>query len=604
MAEAATILPMQKATRKKLGRITLCSRKGSRYTPMIKPARGGWWEIECEPHVMMRLKRTFGRADVKRFSKLHLRDTDEVCRDLQWFVQRFPLQIDHADYLNQQAESHDRRIIDFDNILSGAVDSRTFDLAIPARQYQQIAADLWLRAKGLLVADDVGIGKTLIAIAGLTRPELRPALVVTLTHLPMQWEREIHKFAPDLTTHIIKKGSPYDVTKPKGRRTKKAEAPGQVSLFEERFPDVLIINYHKLAGWADLLGDRIRSVVFDECQELRRGDSQKYTAGEHLAHGAEYALGLSATPIYNYGGEMYNIITVLRRDSLGTRDEFMREWCRASWNYDKARISDPKAFGTYLREGGLMIRRTRADVNRELPPLTKVPHYIECDPKVLDDVTDSASELARIILSTDSAFTERGQAARELDWKLRQATGLSKAPYVADFVKMLVESGEKVVLYGWHRAVYTLWAERLKEYSPAFFTGTESPNQKEKAREAFCEGDSKILIMSLRAGAGLDGLQHYTRTVVFGELDWSPGVHEQNEGRVSRDGQTDPVVAYYLVSDHGSDPVVADVLGLKRSQIEGIRDPSAELVERLDSGADRIKKLAAGYLKQREQSEC
>lgn len=524
MNEPAMVVPIRKPERRMLGTIAFCERKGNRYKKAKPPLPGAWWEVECEPHVMMRLKRTFGRADKRQFGKLHLRNTDEVCRDLQWFLGRYPLEVEESKYLEWRSTEHEQQAVEFENLLSGAVDPRTFDLAIPARQYQQVAADLWLRAKGLLVADDLGLGKTLVGIAGLTKPELRPALVVTLTHLPMQWKREIEKFAPGLKTHIVKKGTPYDVTIPTGHRAK----TGQGVLFEERFPDVLVINYHKLAGWGDVLAGRVRSCIFDECQELRIPTSAKYTAAKHIAESSSYALGLSATPVYNYGGEMYHIMQVLRRDALGTHGEFMREWCDgAGWQGDKSKVVNPKAFGTHLRETGLMIRRTRSDVGRELPAVTKVPHYINVDTKALDAVADSAAELAKIILSKNSAVLERGQAARDLDWKLRQATGISKAPYVAEFVKMLLESEDKIVLYGWHREVYTLWAERLKEYKPVFFTGTESPVQKERSRLEFCAGDAKILIMSLRAGAGLDGLQEHSRTVVFGELDWSPGVHDQ-----------------------------------------------------------------------------
>jgi len=573
-----------------VGRAYLCEKADLGYQKIDAPKAGCWWGIEAEPHVMMKIKRIFGRADARGFGVLHLRATDEVCRDLQWFCERYPLEIEARNYLDEKATAHENQLAAFDGLLSGAVSPRSFDLAIPARKYQQIATDLWLRSKGLLVADDVGLGKTLIAIAGLTKPELRPALVVTLSHLPPQWEREVHKFAPGLRTHILKKGSPYDITDPpRGKRSK-----NQVKLFDDRFPDVVICNYHKLAGWAETLAGKIKGIVFDECQELRRSESAKYAAAEHLTLHGEYALGLSATPIYNYGDEMFNVLNALRRDALGTRDEFIREWC----GYDAHSIKEPKAFGSYLRESGLMIRRTRSDVKRELPPVIKIPHYIEANPDALNKVADSASELARIILDKNSAFTEKGQASRDLDWRLRQATGISKAPYVADFVRMLIESGEKVVLFGWHREVYSIWLSRLKQYNPVLYTGSESTKQKEESRLAFCNGDSRLLIMSLRSGAGLDGLQLHCRTVVFGELDWSPGVHEQNEGRISRDGQKDPVTAYYLLSDSGSDPVVADVLGIKRGQIQGIRDPNAELVEKLDTGKDRIKHLAAAYLQQ------
>ncbi len=70
---------------------------------------------------------------------------------------------------------------------------------------------------------------------------------------------------------------------------------------------------------------------------------------------------------------------------------------------------------------------------------------------------------------------------------MRQATGIAKAPYVAEFVRMLVESGESVMLYGWHRDVYNIWLERLAEFNPVMYTGTEGPAAKERSKQAFLE---------------------------------------------------------------------------------------------------------------------
>ena len=281
---------------------------------------------------------------------------------------------------------------------------------------------------------------------------------------------------------------------------------------------------------------------------------------------------------------------------LGTAGEFFTEWCSGGYGGPKAKIKEPAAFGTYLREQGALLRRTRTDVNRELPPLSTPIHHVEADTGALAKVEKNAAELARLILTAGGAGFEKMKASEELSYLLRQATGIAKAPYVATFVRLLVESGERVVLYGWHRAVYDIWLSQLEDLKPAMYTGTESPAKKERSFDRFTKGDSKVLIISLRAGAGLDGLQHNCRTVVFGELDWSPGVHEQCVGRVFRDGQRDPVVAYMLVSDSGSDPVIADVLGLKRAQIEGVRDPDAPLVERLQASPDNVQTLASRYL--------
>jgi hypothetical protein len=245
-----------------------------------------------------------------------------------------------------------------------------------------------------------------------------------------------------------------------------------------------------------------------------------------------------------------------------------------------------------------MIRHTREQVGRELPPIIRVPHRIGSDRAALDSVENSAAELARLILQQNE--TERGQkwlASEQLNSMLRQATGIAKAPYVADFVRILVESGERVVLCGWHREVYAIWNAKLADLQPIMYTGSETAAAKLKAKESFVNGESNILMLSLRSGAGLDGLQEVASSIVFGELDWSPGVHEQCIGRVARDGQKKSVVAYFLVADDGADPVIAEALGLKREQIEGIRNPDQDLIEKLDTSGDRTRRLAEFYLK-------
>lgn len=553
------------------------------------------WRIDAEPHVASRLKRTFARIHAHQIAIIDIADTIDTCRDLLWFLDRYPLAIepDDLEYMTERANAHRERESLVARMLSGTYEARAFELALPPRDYQRVAADLCLASGGLLLADDVGLGKTCVGICTISDPAARPALVITLTNLPTQWANEIAKFAPRLRVHVIKNGPLYDVCDPPRRGRKK----NQDALIRE-VPDVIITSYSKLAKWADHLAPLVKSVVFDEAQELRRNEpdkpSAKVNAAKHVRESCSFALGLTATPVYNYGDEIFNLIEVLKPGALGTHGEFLTEW--------GSPVRDPKAFGSYLRESGIMLRRTRADVNRELPPLTRIPHHIECDSEALAAVETAATKLAEIILeSSGGARGDRMRASEELSMLVRQATGVAKAPYVAEFVRMLVESGERVLLYGWHRDVYAIWNERLADLKPAMYTGSESVVQKAEARRRFLEGETPVLIMSLRAGAGLDGLQYAAcRTVVFGELDWSPGVHEQCEGRPHRDGQPDPVAAYYLLANSGSDPIVADVLGVKSSQAEGIRDPNAELVEKLTVDPERIKRLAASYLQKRK----
>jgi hypothetical protein len=160
----------------------------------------------------------------------------------------------------------------------------------------------------------------------------------------------------------------------------------------------------------------------------------------------------------------------------------------------------------------------------------------------------------------------------------------------------------KWVLFGHHHAVYDLWGEHLSDparggdIKPAFYTGRETPAQKAAAAARFVAGDTPVLVMANRAGFGLDGLQKVCRTVVIGELDWAPAVHEQGIARAARDGQEHPVQAWYLVSGAGSDPVLAEVLGLKRAQAEPLRDPDVPLSEDLAVDANYVARLAEAFL--------
>lgn len=542
------------------------------------------WRLEVEPHVAMKLKQVFGKIRKRAARVLLLSATEENCRDLEWFMQRYPLEIEGGDVLDSRARGFDARAEEAWKIIQGEYEAPPLatEMALSPRTYQEQAALLCHTMGGLLLADDLGLGKTVCGITLLAQKDTLPALIVVPTHLQTHWVDQCAKFVPGIKVHVAKTKKPYPLAKD-----------------GERPPDVLVCTYTKLSGWESHIAGWAKTVVFDECQELRRGDlSKKYKAARNVAHEALFRLGLSATPIYNYGVEFWNVLDVLRPGELGSIGEFVREWCSNSYDQSKARIQDPKAFGTYLREQGMMLRRTKKDVGRELPPVTQIVEEVDSDAKVLDGAKDAASELARIILSRESSTTERWTAGGQFDTKLRQVTGLAKAPYVAEFVRMLVEENdEKVVVFGWHRDVYSIWMDRLKDLNPVMFTGSESVVQKRKSVEEFTKGDSKVFLMSLRSGSGLDGLQHVSSSVVIGELDWSPGAIEQCLGRVWRDGQEEPVFAYYLTARDGADPVMIDVLGVKRGQIDPVRDPKQDVVVSRQADPDHVKKMAEAYMR-------
>lgn len=565
----------------------------------------GSWKITLQPQHAILFKRVFDGVE-KDGQVLKLSDTPKHARDLLWFAERHPIVFDPLMRLLAQAELQTEREKSVERILGAEYIPSNPQLALPLRDYQARAGDLAFANGGLLLADSMGLGKTASAIGLFARREALPAVVVTLTSLPLQWRDQIKKFAPDLRSHVVKSTQPYRLDLVKGQRVP--------------LPDVTVMSYSKLTtkagrSWVEKLTDEgmVRTVIFDEGQELRNNDSNRYRAARNLRESSAYCMITSGTPIYNHGGEIYNVSDIAQPSSLGTRSEFLREWCGRSDTEEslqrngtgemrKIRVNDPIALGNHLREIGVMLRRTREDVGRELPPLQRVKHTVDIDQSVFDETAASIEKLCNALVYSNNR-TERFTAAGELDWQMRRATGLAKAMHVAHFVRMMVENGEPVVLFGWHHEVYELWRKLfsspdLGDLRPAFFTGRESAATKDRERRRFLEGDTKIFIMSLRAGAGLDGLQDICKTCVFGELDWAPGVHQQCEARVFRDGQRHPVIVYYLVTDEGSDPVVLDVLNLKTEQSEGISNLTSE-VAILKGGEDHMRKVAQAYLRRK-----
>ncbi|GIH95404.1 SNF2-related protein [Planobispora siamensis] len=547
------------------------------------------WGIRAHPHVALRIKRIFPRVEQSRTGDIYIKHTPEVARDLEWLLERFPLEMseDVAVRLKTEAEAHRATEEVVTAILEGYRPPDTWRApARPARPYQQQAADIvHARRGGVLIGDQVGLGKTYTSLLVLRDPAALPALVVCPTHLPAQWLRELEATLPWLRGHIITSTKPYDPTARRGS--------------DGRQPDVWITTYSKLAGWAHHLHGKIKTLIFDEVQELRTGTAtNKGRAAALLAEGTLYRAGLSATPVYNYGDEAWEIYDILAPGALGSRDEFLREWGggQRGMNDRHVKVANPRALGTYLRDTGLMVARTRAEVGRQLPEPTRVTQDVIADHAVIDRVAGDVEAMAQLLLSPDSDPKERWSAAGQIDWRMREATGIAKAPYVAEFVRLLLESERRVVLWGWHRAVYDIWLEKLKAFQPVLYTGSESAAGKARSAQEFIDGRSRVLIMSLRSGAGLDGLQGVCSVGVFGELDWSPGVHSQCEGRLAREGQENQVLTYFMLSDDGTDPLMAETLNLKSGQAEPIVNPDAATFAPVVGDVDRARALAADVL--------
>lgn len=534
------------------------------------------WIIKAEPSVTELCKRLFPGSATSRRGEARFTAHRRIIGDLNWLMMRYPLEVKPQDTerwhnaLSEAREYVRRREAAFRAPERVTPSPLVFVGTLTPFQEEGLA--FLLRTDRCLLADEMGLGKTVQALAMLSQLSAYPALIIAPAHLMRNWEAEIGRFIrmPDgrtATVHIVKGLKPYDLPP----------------------ADIYLMHYLLLRGWKETLPDMgFRFVVFDEIQELRHSGTEKYSAASLVAEQAERVVGLSGTPIYNRGAEIWNVINTLDFHFLGDYESFTREWC---YGYGNQIVAKPELLGDHLRSEGIMLRRTKQDVLADLPPKRRLVMTIDSDDSLYRRLMEPVGEKLRQ-LKHDGALSaaQRSIMAMEVEQGERQATGLAKAPYVSQFVRALLEGGEKVLLFAHHHQVMDVYQKELKSFSPAFITGRETTAQKERSLERFMSGKTDLCCISLRAASGLN-LQRAS-CVVFGELDWSPAVHSQAEDRAHRMGQTDSILCYYLVSKGGSDLDVQDALGLKVSQFVALMGDQPQTQEALNANTQYAQMYA------------
>ena len=537
--------------------------------------RSKCWTIRGEPCVTELAKRLFPGCDGRGRGVARFTAHRRINGDLNWLMLRYPLEIRQSDRKRWEESLDEAREYAFrrEQALSAPETAQPPEGSFSGTllPFQQEGLGFMLASRRCLLADEMGLGKTVQALSFLATTAAYPAILVVPPHLIRNWQREIERFLnPDgrLRVHVIK------------------------GLTSQPLPeaDIYLIHYLLLRGWKDVLPEAgFKTAIFDEIQELRRNGTGKYSAASLLSESCENVIGLSGTPIYNQGGEIWNVVNILDFHFLGDWESFSREWC---YGYNRAMVAKPELLGEHLRREGLMLRRLKSDVLGELAPKRRLVQEIDWDDQVYRELMKPVADQLKILRATDDP-SKRAIIEDAICQQQRQATGVAKAPFVAAFVRALLDGGEKVLLMAHHHAVMDIYRKELKTYHPGFITGRETDAQKDAASAAFMSGKTDLLCISLRSASGLN-LQRAT-CVVFGELDWSPAVHSQAEDRAHRIGQKDSLLCYYLVSPRGSDRDMQDALGLKVSQfvsLMGDAQPDGdEAFLRQSEARDRIRRL-------------
>ena len=221
-----------------------------------------------------------------------------------------------------------------------------FNASVDLNPHQVEAALFAIRSplsKGVLLADEVGLGKTIeagLVLCQYWAERKKKLLVVCPASLRKQWQIELEeKF--NLPAIAVD-----------SRLFKKAEKEG-LNVFNQ--DKVIIVSYHYAARMAEQLRlIQWDMAVIDEAHKLRNS----YRASNKMGQGIRWALEdrrkllLTATPLQNSLTELYGIATLIDDEMFGDLPTFRTLYSNADGDLDDLRS----------RINGFCLRTLRQDV--------------------------------------------------------------------------------------------------------------------------------------------------------------------------------------------------------------------------------------------------
>lgn len=520
---------------------------------------------------------------------IEIADSPPNIEHLDMVMYRYPLDILTKEKWNERLKQMHQRFSIAESLekLSGKEPSKNFiGTLLP---FQKEGLEFLFKTNGrALLADEMGLGKTIQSIAFIASAQKSlPAIIISPVTVLRQWESEIKKFMK-VKVDWQKKLEKFNIDLPKEYYPDSYQPPTThiIRTGKQRelpVADFYIINYELvLKRSLDLIQTKPKTIIADEVQHLRNPSTDKYRGMEEitLAPSVNYTIGLSGTPIYNRGSEIWGIVDLIQKGLLSSYSEFAKTYCYSDYRGRDHVTSDKQQALAQLLRQSLMLRRLKKDVLKDLPEKTRYKQTIEIDQSKYQSEIEkifNQIEEQKHIVNEASDDTQKKVRIMELN-KLyvnavqseRQIAGISKVPYIARHIDDMMEVENKIVVFVHHRLVHEMLRTKLAHFYPVHIIGNQNDKVRADAIKTFQEDeDCRLMIAGLRAGnVGINLTS--ASYVVHAELDWSPAIHRQAEDRLHRIGQKKEVFSYYLVGEGTLDDSIAEKLVDKSLEIDSV----------------------------------
>ena len=422
---------------------------------------------------------------------------------------------------------------------------------------------------GSLLADDMGLGKTLQVIAILLKMKeegainsKQKALIVVPTGLLNNWQIEIEKFAPALSTQIYH---------------------GTVRDLKDFRADVMLSTYGIVRSDIEILKKKKWQIlVIDEAQNIKNNSAGQSKVVKSLS--SNIRIAMSGTPVENRLSEFWSIMDFTNKGYLGNEKSFKEEFISPIQLFndehavsrfrkvtapflmrrlksDKSIISDlpdkieQNQFSTLTKPQAALYEKTLQLAMAEIEGLNGTDHQSLFKRQGL--VLQMILALKQIC-NHPTQFLKNGNIDPSLS---------GKTLLLLDMLESILDSGEKVLIFTQFREMGNLLQhfinERLGE-EVMFLHGGCSINQRQEMVDRFQNNRAdKIFLLSLKAaGTGLN-LTAATQVIHY-DLWWNPAVEAQATDRAYRIGQKKNVQVHRFITRNTFEEKIDEMIQKKK----------------------------------------
>ncbi len=419
--------------------------------------------------------------------------------------------------------------------------------------------------KAALLADEMGVGKTMQAVLACDFVQARKIVVVCPAIARPTWAREFKQWQ----------------TMP--RRVCVAESPSK------RVPDtdVLIVSYEFVTAdiLARVMGEK-DVLIIDEAHYLANWKSKRtqFVLGKDGARArAKHVWCLSGTPMRSDPSSLWPMLYSLAPELIEKRnggpygyEAFVDRYCKGYYRDFRFVITGGKNLEELAARIKPFYLRRRADDVVQLPPIFFSDFELDIPERALPGfVLKASTEPADDdeIIREARAFGDLGDQA---SW--REKLGAVKAGAVVKALREELASGQvgKIVVFAWHESALDIIENGLREFGVARIDGNTSPAAKSAAERVFQTDPACRVLAGNIMAAGVAVTLTAAHHVFFVEWDWTPLNNAQAALRTRRIGQKETSFVRFAVT---RDPMDRRVTAALRRKTAAIAETFGEGVE-------------------------